>query len=279
MPAMVRVGEVEDTFILNTALARKRVRVVQLLSIGLLGLLVGFMGGFYVQSSCHFFSADVEVGQSAQIFNLHYGMWKYTPMDSVFQGYSYCYQYDTEYTSDAPMIPRWASCIALFMGAFSICVLWFYLIMGKASQITWRTAVITAALAGCLQMSTLFVFMGDVCQREDCSLGPAGILSVVVGAVWFILGFEMHYNMPMTAWVEEIQDQVDHEEGGLVGNLEMKDFKHGAKAYVKRIVPGSKEYQYPTLNQVQRHNVNPVGEGMLDRDMDRGTYRPPTNFV
>jgi hypothetical protein len=272
---MIRVGEVEDAFIMNTALARKRVRVVQLLSIGLLALLLGFMGGFYVQSSCHFFSADVEVGQNAQVFNLHYGMWKYTPMDSVFQGYSYCYQYDTQYTNDAPMIPRWTSCIALLLGGYSIGVLWFYLIMGKASQGTWRFAVLTAAVAGCLQLSTLLVFIGDVCQREECKLGPAGILSVVVGSVWYILAFEMHYNMPMTAWVTEVQDALEHEEGGLVGNLEMADFKHGAKAYVKRIVPGSKEYQYPTLNQIQKHNARPVGEKMLERDMSPGTYRPP----
>jgi hypothetical protein len=282
---MIRVGENDDTFILNTALARKRVRVVQLLLVGLVGLLVAFLGGIYVQSSCHFVSAQVEVGQNAKVFSLHYGLWKYTPMDSVFQGYSYCYQYDDKYTNDAPMFPRWASCIALIGGAFSLSILWFYLIFGRAAQRVWRMAVLSAGLSGILQLCTLIFFIGDVCQRDVCTLGPAGILSVVASCVWFILAFEMHYNTPMTAWVADLPTSQSNTEepGTLVSNLEMTDFEDGAKAYVRRLVKGgaASPYEYPTLNQMQRANDNPIGEAMLDPALmtPRGTYKPPQQLV
>lgn len=277
---MIRVGENEDAFIINTALARKRVRVVQLLIIGLIGILVAFLGGIYVQSSCHFVSAAVEVGQSNQVFLLHYGLWKYTPMDSVFQGYSYCYEYDDEYTSDSPLFPRYASVAALVGGAFSLGVLWFYLISGRAVLCYWKSAVVVAALSGALQLCTLFFFMGSVCRRDVCTLGPAGILAVVAGTVWFILAFEMHYNTPMTAWEMDAPCK-SSDESVLVSNLEMSDFGDGAKAYVRRIVPGDDDGPFPTLNEIQRKNKNPIGEIMLERDLatPKGSYKPPAVMV
>ena len=276
-PTMIRINENDETFILSTALARKRVRVVQLLVVGLVGLLIGFLGGLYIQSSCHFYSGAVEVGQNAQVFSLHYGLWKYTPMDSVFQGYSYCFEYDTKYTNDAPMIPRWVSCVALVLGSYSLSVLWFYLIFGRARQFFWHVAVFAAAVAGILQLCTLLVFTGEVCLRDDdvCTLGPAGILSVVASMVWFILAFELHYNSPMSAWVTEIKCTSEDEPP--VSGLEMTDFEDASKAYVRRIVQGeSEDAVLPTLNQIQRQNTNPIGEYMLELEKNpTGSYKPP----
>jgi hypothetical protein len=278
-PNMIRISEQDEQFIVHTALARKRVRVVQLLLVGLFGLLVAFLGSFWVQSSCHFVSASVEVGQNSQVFELHYGLWKYTPIDSAFQGYSYCYQYDNTFTSDAPFIPRIASCIALFCGAFSLSVLWAYLIFGLGKQSVWNVAVFSAALSGALQLSTLSIFAGEVCQRDICTLGPAGILSVVASMVYFILAFEMHYNTPMAAWVTDIAACPSREEpGNLMVNLEMTDFQDGAKAYVSRIVDGDAN-PYPSLNQIQRDNANPIGEAMFDRGFNKSTYKPPALIV
>lgn len=140
-----------DAFILNTTLARKRVRVVQLLAVGLLGFLVGLLGSFFVQSTCHFGSADVAVGQNEQPFSLHYGMWKYSPIDSAFQGYPYCMKYDDEFTDDTPLLPRIAGLTALLCGAYSLTVLWVYLIFGRATQCTWNSAVWFCAIAGIAQ--------------------------------------------------------------------------------------------------------------------------------
>jgi hypothetical protein len=272
---MIRIGEQQDeVFILNTALARKRVRVVQLLIVGLVALLVGFLGNLWVQSSCHFVSASVKVGENEQVFDLHYGLWKYTPIDSAFQGYSYCYQYDDEYTADAPFFARYASCIAVIGGAFSLGVLWFYLIFGRGNQMMWNYAVAAAGISGALQLCTLVILAGPVCQRDDCTLGPAGILSVIASMVYFILAFEMHYNTPMAAWVTQLAECPSTEQPGhLMANLEMTDFEDGAKAYVRRIVRGDSS-PYPTLNQFQRDNASPIGEAMLDRG-----YKPPAQIV
>lgn len=279
-PNMIRISDQDD--IVHTAVARKRVRVVQLLIVGLVALLIAFLGGLWVQSSCHFVTASVEVGQNDRVFDLHYGLWKYSPIDSAFQGYSYCHQYDDEYTSDAPLLPRVVSCAALVFGAFALCVLWAYLIFGIGKQVVWSMAVFSSALSGALQLSTLYVFAGPVCQRDECSLGPAGVLSVVASMVYFILAFEMHYNTPMAAWVTELASCPSNEQpGNLMANLEMTDFKDGAKAYVSRIVDGDAN-PYPSLNKFQRDNENPIGEAMFDRDFDRsgaGAYKPPALIV
>jgi hypothetical protein len=273
---MIRLAEADDAFIINTAIARKRVRVVQLLIVGLVGLLLGLLGSFYVQSSCHFVSAKEE-GQNSQAFALHYGLWKYSPMESAFQGYSYCYGYDRVYNSDAPTFPRWVSVLALVGGSFSLGVLWFYLIVGRSNIIVWRLSVVSAGLSGLLQMCTLFFLVGDVCDRDACTLGPAGVLSVVASFIWFILGFEMHYNTPLTAWVSGVSGRAHVEPRILVANLEMTDLKDGAWAYVRRIVQGEDVSPYPTLNQIQRDNVLPIGEVMLGKpDLH---YKPPPLIV
>eukprot|EP00339_Tiarina_fusa_P025758 CAMPEP_0117072254 /NCGR_PEP_ID=MMETSP0472-20121206/50855_1 /TAXON_ID=693140 ORGANISM="Tiarina fusus, Strain LIS" /NCGR_SAMPLE_ID=MMETSP0472 /ASSEMBLY_ACC=CAM_ASM_000603 /LENGTH=1085 /DNA_ID=CAMNT_0004796281 /DNA_START=84 /DNA_END=3341 /DNA_ORIENTATION=+ len=279
-PNMVKIGEQdEENFIVHTVLARKRVRVVQLLIVGLVALLVSFLGNLWIQSSCHFVSAAVEVGDRGQVFDLHYGLWKYSPIDSAFQGYAYCFQYDDEYTGDAPLFSRWFSCLALVGGSFSLAVLWIYLIFGRGNTFTWDLAVYTAGMSGCLQIATLIILAGPVCQRDECSLGPAGILSIVASVVYFILAFEMYYNTPMASWVTDLSACPSSEQpGNLMANLEMTDFKHGAKAYVSRIVAGDSG---PSLNQIQRVNRNPIGEAMLERDLSRnpGGYSPPAVLV
>ena len=67
----------------------------------------------------------------------------------------------------------------------------------------------------------------------------------------------------------------------MVANLEMTDFQDGAKAYMKRMVVGDSN-PYPTLNQIQRENGNPIGEAMFDRDYAKtgtGAYKPPALIV
>ena len=94
--------------------------------------------------------------------------------------------------------------------------------------------------------------------------------------VYFILAFEMYYNSPMVACMDEIPTSPTIEQPvNMMANLEMTDFEDGAKAYVRRIVQGNSEDTLPTLNQVQRVNVNPIGEGMFERAIPRAPYQPP----
>ena len=213
----------DTAFILNTALAKKRVRVVQLLLIGLVGLLLGLLGNFFVSTSCHFATVNVLVGQNNNnnnnnnnnAFEFHFGLWKYTPIDSVFQGYSYCYKYDGTYNNDAPVVARIANISALVAGLIAISVLWAYLIVGYANKQHWQCAVGIAGLAGVLQLLTLvfFFFVGDLCSQQghECHIGPGAYLSIFTSVVWVVLACEMHYHTPIASYAHagSMMDQHD----------------------------------------------------------------------
>lgn len=213
------------------------------------------------------------MGTNGQVFRLHYGLWKFTPLDSVFQGYTYCYNYHDRFTGDAPFIPRLAALSAMVLGGYSLCIVWYYLIFGDADEVYWRWCVRTAIGAGFLQFSTMFFFIDDVCRNNECALGPAGVVSLTSAIIWLILAFELWYNMPTSAWAPDIGDLVNSPDASLMGNLEMSDFEDGAKAYFRRMRPN---HDLPTLNQMQRENENPIGEGMREISVSpRGTYNPP----
>ena len=160
-------------------------------------------------------------------------------------------------------------------------VLWYYLIFGRAIQNYWRAAVGIAAYSGVAQLGSLFIFSSDVCGRDNCELGPAGFLSIISSIVWFILSFEMQYNMPMSACIADIASPKHQAPGVLVATLEMSDFQQGAKAYVRRVIRGEVEdRKVPSLNQIQRDNINPMGEAMLERGIfKKGSYEPPFMLV
>lgn len=242
---------------------------------GLLGIVLGFLGSFYVQSTCNFGSAEVTVGQNQEPFELHFGLWKYSPIDSAFEGYSYCSKYDENYTNDAPHLARLFAGLALLAGSFSLFVLWFYLIFGIATQNSWVAAVRVCALAGIFQALTLLFFRGDVCLRNTCALGPGAIVSIVSAAMWFVLGFELHYNMPMSAMIQGLSNR-HHVGANMMANLEMSDFQKGAEAYIHRIDTDTKEY-IPSLNQMRR-NRERNGDDGISLPRSTGSYRPPTMF-
>ncbi|CAB9509403.1 expressed unknown protein [Seminavis robusta] len=193
-------GDHESSFILSTALAKKRVRVVQLLLIGLVGLLLGLLGNFFVSTSCHFASVSITVGQNEQTFDFHFGLWKYSPIDSVFQGYPYCYKYDQNYAAEAPLVARAANITALLAGLISLSVLWLYLIFGTTNKRRWKWAVRMAIFAGLIQLGTLYFFLGTLCQEYSCQLGLGAYLSMFTSVVWFVLAMEMQYHMPVAIY-------------------------------------------------------------------------------
>ena len=244
-PSMINVNEQEEGgFVRGTSTAiakkrKKRGRIVQLLTIGLLSFLISFLGGILVLSSCFIVSGTV-VGTYGQMYDLHFGLWKYSPVESASRGYHYCTNYDGDYINSAPWLGRSSSLIAMAGGAFSLGVLFFYLVLGRSVKNTWNIAVYTAIFSGILQLSTLSILFSPICKEVECSLGPAGIISVVAGFFYFVLAFEMYYNTPL----------MNHRDNGLaninccepphqaVMNLEMTDFEYGAKDYAKRIIFG-----------------------------------------
>ena len=228
---------------------------------GLLGIAFGFLGSFYVQSSCHFVTANVSVGDSGQRFDLYYGMWKYTPMGSVFQGYSYCYKYDDQFTDDTPIYARIVGLLALLTGALSLAILWVYLVLGRATQEYWTMAIYFSVAAGIFQALTLLFFVSSVCERNQCTIGPGAAVSIVSTITWFLLAFELHYNTPIPPQLPAT-DSGDHD--GIVASLEMSDVKHSMKAFLGRV---NGPQRLPTLNQFQRDRET--------KQSSLGSYAPP----
>ncbi len=273
---MIRIGEeLDEKFIVSTTIARKRVSVVQLLVVGLISLLVCLFGGVWIQSSCHYVSADVRVGDTHEVFNLHYGLWKYSPMGSAFQGYTYCDKYDKNYTVSPPYMPRIASFLASLGGTYAVCVLWLYLILGRGTRLHWNAAVRVSFLAGLLHGASLLIFISPICYEKDCELGPAGIVSLVAVAANFVLSFEMYYNSPIKSWMDDVPSCPSNEEPRMMmQTLEMADFQEGASAYCRRLVT-TPSAEIPTLNQIQRQNEDPIGESLIGRGIAKGLYSPP----
>jgi hypothetical protein len=234
----VRMSGDTRAILMNTGLAHKRVRVVQLLIIGLVGLLLGWLGNFFVGSSCHFASVDVKVGQYSNSFPLHFGLWKYSPADSALAGYTYCYPYSGQHESDGPVVARVLNVSALMTGTYSLVVLWWYLISGRANGRFWRWAVRTAILAGVCQIAVLLFFVGSLCRSSTCHFGPASFLAFITSVAWFILGFELHYNMPT---VEEASIK---EDVAIVANLEMTDLQVASREFIERAFRSSPRGQY-----------------------------------
>lgn len=204
---LARLAEQDEEFLLHTGLfANKRVRVVQLLMIGLVGLLFGWLGNFFVSSSCYFASIDVNVGEDSDVFSLRFGIWNYSPVDSALNGYKYCYPYGGSHVGDAPVVSRIANVLALALGTYSLVVLWCYLITGRAASFLWKVAVYAAFLAGICQLFTLYFFFGTMCRTKDCEPGPGALTSIVTAIAWIVLGAELHYNCPIPSDDDDVDD-------------------------------------------------------------------------
>jgi hypothetical protein len=257
--SMINVHAQEESgFVESTAIARKRGRVVQLLTIGLVSFLIAFLGGFLVLSSCYFVSAAIQ-GENGEEYDLHFGLWKYSPAESASQGYTYCSNYDGDFIGDAPWFGRVSSLVALLGGGFSLGVLWLYLVLGRCVKHIWDIAVYAAAISGVLQLSTLSILAGTICNEQVCTLGPAGTISIAAACFYFVLAFEMRYNTPLVNLSNSLTRVSAREEPHhMMTNLEMTDFEYGAKAYVDRIVFG-------------------IGETM--KDGKNTSYVPPNPIV
>jgi len=178
-------------------MAMMKTKVAPLLLTGVLGIIGGFFASIYVQSSCDFFTAMVYIqglGGGVTNYPFHFGMWKYTPIDSVYKGYSYCDGYDEDY--EAPNAPRVCGVIALLLGFQSLVVLWVYLIMGKTSELVWEAAIYSLYSAAFFSSLMLLVFRSAICQSSLCIMGPSSFISILTTIVWLLLAYVMRQNAP-----------------------------------------------------------------------------------
>jgi len=294
-PSMITIGgDSEASYILSTALAKKRVRVVQLLLIGLVGLLLGLLGNFFVSASCNFATVQIQVGQSKTPFEFHFGLWKYSPIDSVFQGYSYCFKYDQNYAMDSPIVARIANIIALAAGLLSMSILWIYLIFGYTDKRRWKWAVRFGIFAGLVQLTTLYFFFGQLCQEYTCTFGPGAYLSVFTSVVWFAMACEMHYHMPVAQHATGYSENPNvgaamDEPRALVTTMEMTHIDEVTREYITRVTGKTKEDEMPQLNRDLK-GVRPRSGMFTPKSTNgselyfptpKGTYQAPddTSFV
>jgi len=272
-PTVFKVEEeLNERFIRDTALARKRVSVVQLLVVGLFSMLFVIIANVGIQSSCHYVSADVQVGAAEQRYSLHYGLWKYSPIGSAFQGYTYCDEYN-EYSGGPPTLPRVAFVLAAVAGAYSVLVLWWYLIFGQATRKSWYSAANIAFIAALLHGACFSIFISPVCKDRECKMGPAAALTIAASAMSFILGFEMYYNSPITSWRDDVPGCPSEEEPSrMIRSLEMTHIQESVVAFCKRLIPNATK-QMPTLNQFQRNNEDHHIGDLVSKKV---VYSPPS---
>lgn len=164
---------------------------------------LGFFLSLYVQTTCHFVTANETVGEDEAKFFLYYGLHKFTPVDSAFQGHSYCLGYDTEYSYPPPMLPRIFGIFGTLFGLIPMIVICVYLRYTYTDEKLWNGAMWMLYLGFVCQIFTLSIFLLGMCQDGvQCSMGPGAWATSVVAIVWFSLSLEMKLNSPLIQPIE-----------------------------------------------------------------------------
>lgn len=191
--------EDEANLVMTPRLARERTKVVQLFIMGGIGTVFGFFGSIYSQAACNF--ADVTSNDDYNAVTFHFGLWEYTPMESVYKGYSFCTDYSDEFSEEGPVESRTMAVLALIFSTLSLGILWLYLATHYIVPTLWRVGIILMYLASALQALSIFMFFdSNLCSSGDftCSFAPAGIVSVVVSVLYFLLALSLTCATPMS---------------------------------------------------------------------------------
>lgn len=237
--ALVADRSKAQIILIEHSLAQKRVRVVQLMVVGIVGILFGGLGNFFVSNSCHFLS--IPASSNSNDFILHFGIWKYSPVESSASGYPYCIQYGDPYPE--PVASRLTNCLALACAVLSMIILWWYLIVGV--PISWSTGVASAAAAGGFQILTpIFFIQSRLCRSFDkCAAGPSVILSCFIGVLWLIVAAELHYNRPA------VFEEEEERRSSIASSLELADFQDASIQFWHRF------YRPPPMTTSERNRV------------------------
>ncbi|GAX16443.1 hypothetical protein FisN_19Lh021 [Fistulifera solaris] len=170
--------------------------VAQLLILGMVGILVGWLGNAVVGTSCYFASVNVTVQQKEK--EMHFGLYKYSSADNGSNGYEYCVPYSGSYAKQAPFVARTMNVLAFFFGTMTLMVLWWTLVMGSSlvRPSLWMWSSRAAIMAGLCQLTTLSFYAEAICRQHTCHLGPASYLNGIVAVVWFGIAREMRLRSP-----------------------------------------------------------------------------------
>ena len=272
----------------RTALAQKRVKVLQLLILGWLGLVFGWLATFFSGTLCSFATTSYNNNYQLQ---LSLGLWKYSPVDSVVMGSDVCVGYSSlsnqnayDDTDDAPRLARLLNIAALSLGTLSLVVVWLYLIVGWFRARQWLYGIWASWLAATCQLASVISFytLTSACHSNSvCHLGSGASLALVSTLAWAVFGMEMLYNTPGPVIVpsaspcgaslyNDTTDDCDHkayamtrEEDGLMrdtsdnqvvvgmSSLELSDLKKASKEYMERFHNSRGSYCPPDIDAVR----------------------------
>jgi len=288
---MVKIVDDDAIIQLTPQMARKRTKVFQLFVIGLAVLIFGFFCSVYALTSCNFTSTDVEFGDDDgeyDLLNLHYGLFKYSPLDSAYDGYPFCVSYFEHEFGEPPAIARFSGCISVLFGSIALSVLWYYLITCVTHYLAWEIASILFILAAICQGLTFSFFKSEICSDEDhaCVLGPGAIASLLATIMWFVGACEMHLNIPLQAMRQQAQSRASK-----LLNMELKHSKE--TSFWDRLPFGGKDNKneppslsaYAKKNEKMKHrsdaynnsrNDSFAGDSYVHGGASFKSYDPPT---
>jgi len=215
--------------------------------------------------TCHFVSGEAFVGGAKRDdveFELYYGLYKFAPIDSAFQGHTFCQPYNSKYNYDPPIIPRVAGIVATIFGTMPLIVIGAYIQFSMTHKVLWIGSMWMLYLGSILQLSTMSIFLADLCQQDgiECSMGPGAWVTCVCSLTWFVLSMEMKINSPLIQPVKS---------DGVVVIEKESTFKSKLKRLWQRMIG---EHAAPSLSRTaMKMQKDRIGKG----DAELGRYRAP----
>ncbi len=161
-------------------------------------MIAGLLPSLYVQMTCHFVTGEVAEEDEVDYY-LYYGLHKYTPIDAEsVHGYGQCLRYDSHYSYNPPIAPQSAGFVATILGAIPLIIIGVYLFFSVTHKTLWLGSTWMLYLGFLCQLSTLSIFLLDMCQDGiECAMGPGAKATILSSISWFVLSIEMKMNSPL----------------------------------------------------------------------------------
>ena len=164
-------------------------------------MIAGLLPSLYVQTTCHFVTGEVAAAEEVEVdYYLYYGLHKYTPIDAEsVHGYGQCLRYDSQYSYNPPIAPQSAGFVATIFGAIPLIIIGVYLFFSVTHKTLWLGSSWMLYLGFLCQLSTLSIFLLDLCQDGfECAMGPGAKATILSSISWFVLSIEMKMNSPLS---------------------------------------------------------------------------------
>jgi hypothetical protein len=170
----------------------------RLIAIGVLGLICGLFASSFTELTCNFASIEKSIGYSENKSYMHFGLTKFSSMDSIFTGKKFCVPYHNNYYDmNSPSFARHTGELAILSGLCAMLILWYYIFTKRTTETYWKIGIYASALASLFQICTYHFFLSGVCRDETCLIGAGSIVSAIASASFALVAFGMIHNSPV----------------------------------------------------------------------------------